>query len=353
MKKYICLILMLLLITGCTFKGEYKVDIKKNKEVNLGITIAFDDQLLDYFISLDENAEQNYTDEQRWKVIEEIINQENGENPADYGYVSTKYEDDEFKGMTYTKTFSSIDNLVSNDANFNFEDFANTKDIKLFTNNNGMYSLKLFYENIGDELEISSYMDFKFIVTLPNKSINNNATSVSEDGKTLTWDITKMESKYFILDFKINTIPWNYIYIGGSLLLVIIFLLIASSYIKKKGKIDVSRMPNKVNSNLNNLDNSQNFNNNIVNHNNMLNQGVNKKETIETLNIDEKIIDSLNMPVGNNEEEVVNLAMVESYKSTEAPIKKEEPTTELFSFDNQNNEVNNQETTQDNIQNNK
>ena len=45
-------------------------------------------------------------------------------------------------------------------------------------------------------------------------------------------------------------------------------------------------------------------------------------------------MDSLNDPVGNTED-VINLAMVDNYQSTETPIKKDEPNTELFNFDNQ------------------
>lgn len=325
MKKLICLILMLFLVTGCTFKGEYRVDIKKSKEVNFGITIAFDDQLLDYFIALNGDSTQNYTDEQRWEMIEKLIIEENGQSPVDYGFVSSRYENEEYKGLTFTKTFSSIDDLVSSDANLNFNKLTNTEDIKMFTNDNGVYSLKLFYERSEDEQEISSYMDFKFIVTLPNKPINHNATSISEDEKTLTWDITKMGDKNFALDFKFDTIPWNYIYIGGGVLLLVVFLLFASSYMKKKGKIDVSKMPKKVN-NSNNVE--------IKSSNNASNENNSKKESIDILNIDDKILDSLNEPVGNTED-VINLAMVDNYQSTETPIKKDEPNTELFNFDNQ------------------
>lgn len=325
MKKLICLILMLFLVTGCTFKGEYRVDIKKSKEVNFGITIAFDDQLLDYFIALNGDSTQNYTDEQRWEMIEKLIIEENGQSPVDYGFVSSRYENEEYKGLTFTKTFSSIDDLVSSDANLNFNKLTNTEDIKMFTNDNGVYSLKLFYERSEDEQEISSYMDFKFIVTLPNKPINHNATSISEDEKTLTWDITKMGDKNFALDFKFDTIPWNYIYIGGGVLLLVVFLLFASSYMKKKGKIAVSKMPKKVN-NSNNVE--------VKSSNNVNNENNTKKESIDILNIDDKILDSLNEPVGNTED-VINLAMVDNYQSTETPIKKDEPNTELFNFDNQ------------------
>ncbi len=328
MKKFICLILMLLLVSGCSFKGEYKVDIKKNKEVNFGITIAFDDQLLDYFIDLYGNSGQDYTDEQRWEMVENLIIEENGQSPIDCGFVSSKYETDEYKGMVFTKTFSSIDDLVSDDAYLNFNKLTNTEDIKMFTNNDGVYSLKMYYEGSEDESSINSYMDFKLIITLPDEPIQNNATTVSEDGRTLTWDLTKLTSKDFILDFKINAIPWNYIYIGGGLLLVVVFLLIASSYMKKKGKIDVSKMPKGIKKN----------SDKTKKKNNSTNQDVSKKESINDLKIDDEVLDSLNKPVGNNDDEVVNLAMVDSYKSTKAPIKKDKTTKGLFNFDEQNNE---------------
>ena len=40
------------------------------------------------------------------------------------------------------------------------------------------------------ELEYQSYFDLEYKVTLPEKPISSNATSVSEDGKTLTWKMT-------------------------------------------------------------------------------------------------------------------------------------------------------------------
>lgn len=39
-------------------------------------------------------------------------------------------------------------------------------------------------------LELSKEMEIKFIVNLPSKNLSNNASSVDNDGKTLTWNLT-------------------------------------------------------------------------------------------------------------------------------------------------------------------
>ena len=54
------------------------------------------------------------------------------------------------------------------------------------------------------ELEYQSYFDLEYKVTLPEKPISSNATSVSEDGKTLTWKMTYGKKNSVQYEFKLG-----------------------------------------------------------------------------------------------------------------------------------------------------
>lgn len=54
------------------------------------------------------------------------------------------------------------------------------------------------------ELEYQSYFDLEYKVTLPEKPISSNATSVSEDGKTLTWKMTYRKKNSVQYEFKLG-----------------------------------------------------------------------------------------------------------------------------------------------------
>ena len=235
LKKIVCLLVCILLLTGCSMRAEYSIGINKDKSVDLGISYALDNELIDLMLSDGEETTQTYTDDERWEMIESSIDS-NG-NPEDYGFISSRYTDGEFKGMTFTKTFESIDSLVSNDANLNLGDIYTTEDIKMFTESNGTYTMHLYIDSESTDTSGMStdFMEGNLVITLPNEPIYHNATSVSEDGKTLTWDLVNFDGD-IQLEFKISVIPWNYIIIGAIALVVIIILIVVINLINKNKK---------------------------------------------------------------------------------------------------------------------
>ena len=76
--------------------------------------------------------------------------------------------------------------------------------------------------------------DIKFIVTLPNKPISHNATTVSEDGKTLTWDLADKDTQNIQFEFSLINPLLIYGIIGGAVLLLIIIIILIVVKIKKK-----------------------------------------------------------------------------------------------------------------------
>ena len=363
MKKFICLVVLILLTSGCAVKEEYSLGINKDKSVDVNIVLGFDNELLDYMLSEDSENPQTFTDEERLslleKAVDEMNNENNEENVVGSGYTAYLYNEDEFKGFRLVGHVDNIDSLVAAEVNTAWSDLteANLNELKLFTQNDEIYNLRLKLNEDDSDSEISTDMgditggtlDLKLVVTLPNEAESHNATSVSEETHTYTWDLTTFDENNIVLSFKINTIPWDYILIGGGIVIALVFLLMASSFMKKKGKINVKHMPKKVagtsnvvdvpDNNVDNLEviNNQNINNNVENLNVTNNQTNNANvESLETLNIDAKLVDSLNTPVGNTED-VESLAMVETFKETKSPVDKENPNPPQFSFDNPNN----------------
>ena len=126
------------------------------------------------------------------------------------------------------------------------------------------------------------------------------------------------------MSLNFDNIPLNYIVIAIGVIVLVIFLLVASSVMKRKDKIDVSKMPKKVGRKIKKNKN-QNANN--------INPTV---ESIDDLNITEGIVDTLNEPIQNSND-AESLAMVDTFKTTKTPIDKNQQTLPQFSFDNPNN----------------
>ena len=319
--KLICLIIMTLFLVGWKGNEKYEITIDKNETVSINYILGYDK---DYYDILFENMGlTEYDDEILWNFIESANNHLDMD-PRDNGYVLERYDDGTYKGLSYNKTYDNILPLVDNNASIS-GDILTTEYLKLFTYKNNTYNLNLRLV----KSDTSAPMTATFVVSLPNKPESHNATTVSQDGRTLTWDL--YETSSIDLSFKINPIPWNSILIGGGIGIALVFLLMALSYMKKKGKIDVKHMPKSVAGTSNAVDIP---NNNVDNSEVINNQNDNASvESLETLNINEKVVDSLNTPVGNTED-VESLAMVDTFKETKSPVDKDNPTHPQFSFDN-------------------
>lgn len=83
-----------------------------------------------------------------------------------------------------------------------------------------------------DEL-VYDGMNLRFLLTLPVKVDDHNATEVSQDGKTLTWVIKPGETNPIYMSLKLpNLITWSVFAIGGLFFLILFIVL----YIRNKKK---------------------------------------------------------------------------------------------------------------------
>ena len=89
-----------------------------------------------------------------------------------------------------------------------------------------------------DLMGLAGEMEFSYIVNLPEKALTNNATNVSNDGKTLTWSLMQSQISNIEFSFELKNMTNYYILYGGIAAAVIIVIIIIISLIKKgkKGK---------------------------------------------------------------------------------------------------------------------
>ena len=112
----------------------------------------------------------------------------------------------------------------------------------MFVKKDGGYeaSIGIDEETASSYSQYTAYgMDFeyKFVVSLPTKAGDNNATSVSDDGKTLTWDLTKFKGDSIKFVYKPSNIIM-YIIIAAIVLVVIALIVVFILGKKNKNKTD-------------------------------------------------------------------------------------------------------------------
>ncbi len=203
-KSFVFCLGFILLFAGCEMKNEYGIVIDSDKDVSIQIVSAMDDELIDSMLGMsdseneDENSEEKtYTDAERWQYIES--NMEDHE-----GYTKEKYEKDGFKGFVFKKNLGNIDDLSSDsEEDVSLEEIE--EDSKIFIKKDGKYTLNVKNDD-ENEAEMEEYkdsvgFDISLTVTLPNKAISNNATEVSSDGLTYTWDLLKEQNIELTFDF--------------------------------------------------------------------------------------------------------------------------------------------------------
>lgn len=173
------------------------------------------------------------------------------------------YEDDRYKGFKADFKVDSIDTLIKeNDDETTMSEVANQEGtmVKFFTiekvSDGEIYTAVLendatkdygdMSELSEDERKVLETLDMKMTVVLPVKPISHNATTVSEDGKTLTWDLTKFtEDITFSFKLKKKT-AWiiPVAIISTCAIAVILYAII------KAGRTDEVVMPNNEDENL-------------------------------------------------------------------------------------------------------
>ncbi len=141
-------------------------------------------------------------------------------------------------GFTIKRPAKNIDDLTAQSApQERFNIYRTTDDSDwggdLFYKNGKNYVSNMMVDISEDEdfssiKENNEGMDISMlvVVTLPTKAISSNASEVSKDGKTLTWNLMDMEDPNIDFEFDLHPFPTTIVLL--AVLGVVVLLLIAA-----------------------------------------------------------------------------------------------------------------------------
>lgn len=199
MKKI--LFLLILLLCGCSVKENINVAINEDKSLNLYIVAAFDNEFLNGAMNETNNTDdKEYSEEQMWEYLEELISSE-----LERGYYDiNKYDQNGYKGYTFSLKIDDIDEITGDDANFDIRNYPLIPEKKIFKKEDSKYISQMYYSSISGEKYVN--FDFIFEITLPYPALSSNADNVSNNGKTLKWNTASTEEGRidFEFSFEVN-----------------------------------------------------------------------------------------------------------------------------------------------------
>lgn len=222
-KLFIIALSLMLLVSGCS-NVNTTMKINKDKSMNLS-----------YIISLDKNYLGN-------KTFNDLFSSKNINNLENNGYNVTDYEDDNNFGYKISTNVKDIDNISSSeDLKINLLSllYSNVQDeLYIFKRTDGV--LKNQYEanfsvdlsealqenpNILTNMVTTPVLSYSFSLELPSEVITSNATNISADKKTLTWQFDNIYNNHSNITFTFEAYnkPMLYmLYVGIGLLGLII-----------------------------------------------------------------------------------------------------------------------------------
>lgn len=285
-KNFIILAILTLFFSGC-MKYDVNMTVGEDKSVSLEVISAVnvsmmedmmgggetseDEEYTDDEYTDEEYSDDEYSDDETGLSEEDGIDDSEEENNQfdaesykfleEKGYKVEEYteetENGTLTGVKVSKTFDNIDDITKEtEKKIDFVTFFEEEgfdDSQIFTksgnNYKGMFTFD-FSQDDGEGMDFSqydSYFDIQYKITLPNKVISSNATNVSEDGKTLTWDLSygKINEVNFEFSFgKDNAMLFIIIGIavGVAVIGVVVFLLMKN----KKNKTPNAPAENTV-----------------------------------------------------------------------------------------------------------
>lgn len=296
--KYLIVALFLILLTGCS-SYDMSMSINKNKSMDLSINIVSTskEEISKYADSLKEKYEVN-----DFKVEE--------------------FTRDNNYGIRITKHYDNIDNNSFAERTDKFDllylynnDYDKSIETKIFNVDKGFasnrYAANFFVDLTNKDIDLSN-TKVTFVVYLPKGNVSNNASSVSEDGNTLTWNITNKDRTDIEFVFELGSYDTIYFVVAIFIAIFLVFSII-SAILSKSGDASSSDVDRDLeilsnNAKYNNINKNKPNNNGVYSNymnnrnNNSNNNNVKKPELVKFNNNNDndfnKIMD--NVSVVNN-----------------------------------------------------
>lgn len=218
--------MMVLFITGCN-SFDMNMSIKNNRE-------------MDYSIKVLSKGNYNFDD----KVIE--LKNKLGDSYE----VSLYNENDYNSGISISKHYSDIDyiSLGERSEEYNLLYFYNnpySSDIenKMFNLDKSVDTNRYaanFYVDLSEVFTSLDNVSVTFNLTVPNGTLSNNATKVSDDGKNLTWNLTTLGKND--IDFVFEITSYDSLYqLGAIIIAIFLVFMIFTKLLSKSGDVNGSK----------------------------------------------------------------------------------------------------------------
>lgn len=296
--KYLIVALFLILLTGCS-SYDMSMSINKNKSMNLSINIVSTskEEISKYVDSLKEKYESN-----DFKVEE--------------------FTRDNNYGIRITKHYDNIDNNSFAERTDKFDllylynnDYDKSIETKIFNVDKGFasnrYAANFFVDLTNKDTDLSN-TNVTFVVYLPKGNVSNNASSVSEDGNTLTWNITNKGRTDIEFVFELGSYDTIYFIVAIFIAIFLVFSII-SAILSKSGDASSSDVDRDLeilsnNAKYNNINKNKPNNNDVYSNymnnknNNSNNNNVKKPELVKFNNNNDNDFNKImgNVSVVNN-----------------------------------------------------
>lgn len=277
-KKLIGIIMCALVLTGCELKYEGKVEITEDGKMDMSVIMAYDRELVSNLIYMEKNSDDllgngnttpDETDVPEASITEIRKYLEDNKPEEQDGLEVSRYERNGYYGYQMSMKIDNIDEVSSKDdvesslfdvlGNEDDDTTSNDKDekIMMFKKDGDTYYAKY---KINDDSNNSSSMNLsmldvnlEYTVTLPTKPIKHNADTVSEDGKTLTWQLDGLDSEIENIEYSFklkdtissaaNGSGLNtemIMLIAGIVIIVIIIIVVLVLFARNNRKLDKS-----------------------------------------------------------------------------------------------------------------
>lgn len=277
-KKLIGIIMCALVLTGCELKYEGKVEIIEDGKMDMSVIMAYDRELVSNLIYMEKNSDDllgngnttpDETDVPEASITEIRKYLEENKPEEQDGLEVSRYERNGYYGYQMSMKIDNIDEVSSKDdvesslfdvlGNEADDTTSNDKDekIMMFKKDGDTYYAKY---KINDDSNNSSSMNLsmldvnlEYTVTLPTKPIKHNADTVSEDGKTLTWQLDGLDSEIENIEYSFklkdtissaaNGSGLNtemIMLIAGIVIIVIIIIVVLVLFARNNRKLDKS-----------------------------------------------------------------------------------------------------------------
>lgn len=274
--KYLIVGLFLILLTGCS-SYDMSITINKNKSMDLSI----------YIVSTSSEEISKYIDSLKEKYESNDFNVEEFTKDNNYGIKISKHYDN-IDNNSFAERTDKFDLLYL----YN-NDYDKSIETKIFNVDKGFasnrYAANFFVDLTNIDIDLSNTM-VTFTVNLPKGSVSNNASSVSEDGNTLTWNITNKGRTDIEFVFEVGSYDTIYFIVAIFIAIFLVFSII-STILSKSGDVsssdvdrDIEILSNNAkyyNMNKNKPSGNGVYSNYMNNRNNNSNNNVKKPELVK------------------------------------------------------------------------